>query len=195
MTGFVLADEFRILESEHHNLQIMATSFEAFCQNAQASCQCAGCDQRMAAQCAGTLEASLAVLTLFLTTLARHEERLMKQVCSVGEFETLFGAHVEDHANLCAALAGITASSASSRPAATYIKVIGLTRHWLHEHFATFDHVLVELLMLSPAGTMKTAPASVSTWQSTFGSALEVGVIASGMSGRAETHQSLWTSS
>jgi hemerythrin len=178
MNRLALADELRTLEAEQQNLRKIASSLETLCRESVEKARCDGCDKPMATSCAGVLNDSLAVLLIFLMTLARHEERLMRHVCTSQEFLTRFGAHVEDHANLCAELAGIAAISAALPPAAIYAKVMSLTQQWFNEHFATHDLALVDYLMRSQESAVGAASTNNVRWVSFESSAAEVGVYA-----------------
>jgi hypothetical protein len=69
-------------------------------------------------------------------------------------------------------------------PAAIYAKAIRLTGHWLNEHFASHDRVLVEVLMDAPRSVLEAKIMSDSGWGSIISSAAEVGLYATEISGR-----------
>jgi hemerythrin len=184
MNQVALADELRTLEAARQNLRVMASSLDKFCLESAGQARCDGCDTRLADECAGVLNDRLSVLLMFFMTLARHEERLMRRVCPLQEFQARFGAHVVDHASLCGEVASIADIGSSLPPAAIYAKVINLTGHWMSEHFAIYDRVLVEFLMTSPGSFLGMAKPSDSGRGSIVNSAAEVGAYATKISGR-----------
>jgi hemerythrin len=190
----VLADELRTLEGEHQNLQLLVSALEAHCLRPQEKEQCNTCDKRMASECVEILNDRLAVLIMFLMTLARHEERLMKNACPNAEFLPRFGAHVEDHANLCAELAEVAGIGSSLPPAAIYAQVIRLAGRWLNEHFATYDRVMVEFLIDSPRAALEAANSSNAGWASIADAAAPVGVYAIQTSARLGSKTSVGSS-
>jgi hypothetical protein len=184
MNRLTLADELRTLEAERQNLRVIASTLETFCLEPAGTARCDGCDVRMADECAVLLNDRLAVLLMFMTTLARHEERLIKRACPEQEFQARFGAHVGDHANLCGELASIAEIGSSLPPAAICAKVMRLTGHLINEHFVTDDRALVEFLMASPGSVLGMAKQGDSGWGAIVNSAAEIGVFATKISGR-----------
>ncbi len=201
MNRIALAHELRSLQAQHQNLHVITANLAAYCANHVGKGQCGECDAGIAGECADLLNDRLAVLLMFFTTVARHEERLMKRVSSQHEYLNLFGAHIEDHADLCAELAEIAAAAPSPATDGTasantiYARVIRLTGRWVTDHFTTYDHALLERLAITPTPITlaETVCLNGLNWLSIATVAAEVGVYAVNSSGAIDSQASVPT--